>query len=108
MGAKQTKIVVTREQLLYVQNLAALLKAVREYPYVNKRTTLFFDAADAFMDALRKKHSEAEVRHCAKMVDVCFRKWQHTAFGVAIIPARYHMTQTVEYAWPAVPTAALI
>ena len=107
MGAKQTKIVVTREQLLYVQNLAALLKAVREYPYVNKRTTLFFDAADAFMDALRRKRSEAEVRHYAKMVDVCFKKWQHTAFGAAIIPARYHMTQTVEYAWPTVPTVGL-
>ena len=107
MGAKQTKIVVTREQLLYVQNLAALLKAVRKYPYVNKRTTLFFDAADAFMDALRRKRSEAEVRHYAKMVDVCFKKWQHTAFGAAIIPARYHMTQTMEFAWPTVPTVGL-
>ncbi len=107
MGAKQTKIVVTREQMLYVKNLATLLKAVREYPYINKRTTLFFDAADAFMEALRKKRSEAEVRHCAKMVDVCFKKWQHAAFGAAIIPARYHMTQTVDYAWPTIPTTPL-
>ena len=105
MGAKPTKIVVTREQMLYVRNLAALLKAVREYPYVNKRTTLFFDAADAFMAALKEKRSEEDVRYCAKMVDICFRKWQHAAFGVAIIPARYHMTQTMVYAWPAVPTA---
>ncbi len=107
MGAKQTKIVVTREQMLYVQNLAKLLKAVREYPYVNKRTTLFFDAADAFMAALKAKKSQAEVRLCAKMVDICFQKWQHAAFGVAIIPAHYHMTQTADYAWPAVPTASL-
>ncbi len=103
MGAKQTKIIVSREQMVYVQNLAKLLKAVREYPYVNKRTTLFFDAADAFMTALKEKKSQAEVRACAKMVDICFQKWQKAAFGMAIIPARYHMTQTADYAWPAVP-----
>jgi hypothetical protein len=106
MGAKTSKIILTAEQAAYVRALIPLLKAVRAYPYFNRRTPLFFDACDAFLKSIRDCEDAAAIRHNARMVDVTFHKWQRKAFGGAIIPAQYHMMQPVNYAWPAVPTAA--
>jgi hypothetical protein len=104
MGARASKIVLTVEQAAYVKALVPLLKAVREYPYVNRKTPLFFDACDSFFEAIKRRRPIEEIRHWAKMVDFAFHKWQKDAFGCAIIPAKYHMLHRADYVWPAVPT----
>ena len=99
MGASTSKLILTAEQAAYVRALIPLLKAVREYPYVNRRTPLFFDACDAFLKSIRDRAEPEEVRYGAKLVDVCFHKWQKEAFGCAIIPAKYHMMHNADMAW---------
>lgn len=103
MGIRTSKLILTVEQAAYVRALIPLLKAVREYPYVNRRTTLFFDACDAFLKSIRDGAAPEEIRYGAKLVDVCFDKWQHAAFGCAIIPAKFVMLHRANMAWPSVP-----
>jgi hypothetical protein len=105
MGAQTSKLVLTVEQAAYVRALLPLIKAVHSYPYINKRTPLFFDACDAFLKSIRERAEPAEIRYGAKLVDVCFHKWQKEAFGCAIIPAPYHMLNRAEHAWP--PTCSV-
>lgn len=99
MGARTSKLVLTAEQAAYVRGLIPLLKAVREYPYVNRRTPLFFDACDTFLKSIRDGAPTEDIRYGAKLVDVCFDKWQHAAFGCAIIPAKFVMLHRAEYVW---------
>ena len=102
MGAKTSKFILTAEQVSYVRNLLPLLKAVQEYPYKNRKTALFFDACDTFLNAISDRVPAEDIRYYAKMVDMSFDKWQHEAFGCAIIPAKYHMLQRADYAWPSI------
>lgn len=100
MGATASKIKLTPEQVEYLRNIVRLLKAVKSYPYINKRTGAFFDAAALFLNCINERRGPAELQMAARLVDAAFYKWQREAFGQAIIPADYHMYQPLLIAWP--------
>lgn len=100
MGATPSKVKLTPEQVTYLRNIVRLLKAVKNYPYINKRVTPFFEAAALFLNCINERRTHVELYVAARLVDVAFYRWQREAFGAAIIPADYHMYQPIELAWP--------
>jgi hypothetical protein len=100
MGATPSKVALSPEQITYLRNIVRLAKAVKNYPYMNKKTAPFFDAAGHFIDCINERRGPAELQIAARLVDAAFYRWQREAFGAAIIPADYHMYQPIELAWP--------